>query len=170
MGLGRSIVMARLLAPEDFGIVAFALVFLSLTTPLRDFGLDLALIHRKTNGKSSLNRALAVHFFLRCALMGFFVLLLLAAVPILHFLYPQRTLLVPVLLALTVGELAGALSATPIDCELASMSVSAETVTSPVAWTSVDEPIDEPIDAVTTGSTVTKLKLTAPAMAPPASP
>jgi len=114
LGLGRSIVMARLLAPEDFGIVAFALVFLSLTTPLRDFGLDLALIHRRTDEKSSLNQALAVHFFLRCALMGLFVLLLLAAVPILHFLYPQRTLLVPVLLALTVGELAGALSATPI--------------------------------------------------------
>jgi O-antigen/teichoic acid export membrane protein len=113
LGLGRSIVMARLLAPEDFGVVAFALVFLSFTAPLRDFGLDLALIHRKTDGEGALDDALAVHFSLRLILIGLFVLLLLAAIPLLHFLYPQKTLLVPILVVLTVGEVARALGATP---------------------------------------------------------
>lgn len=113
LGLGRSIVMARLLAPADFGIVAFALVFLNFTIPLRDFGLDLALIHRKPDEETPLDDLLAVHFSLRLILMGLFVLLLLAAIPLLHFLYPQKTLLVPILVVLTVGEVARTLGATP---------------------------------------------------------
>lgn len=113
LGLGRSIVMARLLAPEDFGMVAFALTFLNFTLPLRDFGLDLALIHRKSDKEASLDDVLAVHFSLRLILISLFVLLLIVAVPVLRYSYPQQNLLVPVLLALTVGEVARALGATP---------------------------------------------------------
>ena len=65
LGFGRSVLMARLLTPEDFGVAAFALVFLNFTTPLRDFGLDQALIHRKPDKDFTLNEALAVHFTLR---------------------------------------------------------------------------------------------------------
>ncbi len=113
LGFGRSVLMARLLTPEDFGVAAFALVFLNFTTPLRDFGLDQALIHRKPDKDFTLNEALAVHFTLRLILMGVFIVVLLAAMPVLRHLYPQRTMLVPVLLALTVGEVASALGATP---------------------------------------------------------
>jgi O-antigen/teichoic acid export membrane protein len=113
LGFGRSVLMARLLTPEDFGVVAFALVFLNFTMPLRDFGLDLALIHRKPDEEPPLDEALAVHFSLRLILIGLFVLLLLVATPALRYFYPQKTLLIPVLLALTAGEVASALGATP---------------------------------------------------------
>lgn len=113
LGFGRSVLMARLLAPEDFGVVAFALTFLNFTTPLRDFGLDQALIHYKLDEDASLDDVLAVHFSLRSVLIGLFVLLLLAAIPILRYAYPQKTMLIPVLLGLTVGEIARGLGATP---------------------------------------------------------
>jgi PST family polysaccharide transporter len=113
LGFGRSVLMARLLTPEDFGVVAFALTFLNFTAPLRSFGLDQALIHRKVDEKSSLDEVLAVHFSLRLVLIVIFVLLLLVAMPVLRYFYPQKTMLVPVLWALTVGEVAVALGSTP---------------------------------------------------------
>ncbi len=113
LGLGRSVLMARLLTPEDFGVVAFALTFLNFTAPLRQFGLNQALIHRKSNEKLPFDSALAVHFSLRLVLAGLFVLLVLAAIPVLKHFYPQKHLLIPVLLVLTVGEVARSLGATP---------------------------------------------------------
>jgi O-antigen/teichoic acid export membrane protein len=114
LGLGRSILMARLLTPEDFGLVAFAMTLLNFTAPLRNFGLDLALIHRKIGEDALLDDALAVHFSLRLILAGIFVLLLLVAAPLLRSFYPQNMLLVPVLLVLAIGEIAVAAGATPI--------------------------------------------------------
>ncbi|MFW6116803.1 MAG: oligosaccharide flippase family protein, partial [bacterium] len=113
LGFSRSVLMARLLAPEDFGVVAFAMAFLNFTVPLRDLGLDQALIHRKPEDDVALGAALAAHFSLRSVLIGVFALLVLGAIPVLRYLYPQRTMLVPVLLALTTGEVASALAATP---------------------------------------------------------
>jgi len=113
LGFGRSVLMARLLVPEDFGVVAFALTFLNFTAPLRDFGLDQALIHRQTGEASSLDDELAVHFTLRLILTGLFVSVLLIVALVLRRFYPQKPLLVPVLLALTIGEVAAALGATP---------------------------------------------------------
>jgi O-antigen/teichoic acid export membrane protein len=113
LGFGRSVLMARLLAPEDFGVVAFAMTFLNFTTPLRDFGIDQALIHRKPDPDATPDDALAGHFSLRLILSAVFVLVLLASIPLLRHIWPGKTLLVPVLLALTAGKLAGALGATP---------------------------------------------------------
>lgn len=113
LGFSRSILMARLLAPEDFGVAAFAMAFLNFTVPLRDFGLDQALIHRKPDEATPLDDVLAVHFSLRLCLTGLFILLLLAATPLLRHFYPQRTMLVPVLLVLALGAVARAVGATP---------------------------------------------------------
>jgi len=113
LGFGRSVLMARLLLPEHFGVVAFALTFLNFTRPLRDFGIDQALIHRKPSEELPVERALGVHFTLRLVLMGLFLLLLMAAVPVLLHFYPRRTLLVPVLLALAMGEVIRAPASTP---------------------------------------------------------
>jgi O-antigen/teichoic acid export membrane protein len=113
LGLSRSIIMARLLVPEDFGTVALALTFLELATPVRDFGLDQALIHRTASDETPVDEVLAVHFTLRLILIGAFALLLAISTPVLRLLYPQRTMLVPVLLALTIGEVARAMGATP---------------------------------------------------------
>jgi O-antigen/teichoic acid export membrane protein len=113
LGFGRSVLMARLLAPEDFGVVAFALAFLNFTIPFRDFGLDQALIHRQPDEVTQLDDILAVHFSLRLLLTGLFILLLLAATPVLRFFYPQKPMLVPVLLLLSIGAVVRALGATP---------------------------------------------------------
>jgi lipopolysaccharide exporter len=113
LGFSRSVLLARLLAPEDFGLVAFALTFLNFTAPLRSFGLDQALIHRKPNEETPIDDILGVHFFIRLLLTGLFVVLLLAVIPLLRQFYPQRPLLVPVLLVLTLGEVVRALGATP---------------------------------------------------------
>lgn len=113
LGFGRSVLMARLLVPEDFGVVAFALTFLRFTGPLRNFGLDLALIHRQTDDESSLEDELAAHFSLRLILTGLFVAVLLVVALVLRYAYPQKPLLVPVLLGLTIGEVATAVGATP---------------------------------------------------------
>jgi O-antigen/teichoic acid export membrane protein len=113
LGFGRSVLMARLLAPEDFGIVAFALTFLNFTTPLRNFGLDQALVHRKPDEDTALEDLLAGHLSLRVALTALFVLLLVASIPLLRLIWPGKPLLAPVLLALAMGKLAGDLGATP---------------------------------------------------------
>jgi O-antigen/teichoic acid export membrane protein len=113
LGFGRSVLMARLLAPEDFGTVAFALTLVNFTMPLRNFGIDQALIHRRPEDEESLRETLTTHFFLRLALLGLFLLLLVAAIPALRFFYPHKTMLVPLLLVLTTGEVARALGATP---------------------------------------------------------
>jgi len=111
LGLGRSILMARLLAPEDFGVVALALTFLSFTAPLRHFGLDDALIHRQVG--EDVDNVLAVHFSLRLGFTLLFALLLPVAGWILKLYYPNQPLLVPVLLALSVGAIVAAAGATP---------------------------------------------------------
>ena len=125
LGLARSIVMARLLAPEDFGVVALALTFINFTAPLRHFGLDDALIHRKVDADLSddpafrsddpafLSDVLSAHFSLRLAFILAFVSLLPAAGWILTLFYPHQPLLVPVLLALSLGQVAAAAGATP---------------------------------------------------------
>ncbi len=113
LGFGRSVLMARLLTPEDFGVVAFALTFLNFTVPLRNFGLDQALIHRKPDANGTTSEALAGHFSLRLLLTALFVLALIPIIPLFRHIWPEKALLVPVLLALTIGQLASALGSTP---------------------------------------------------------
>jgi O-antigen/teichoic acid export membrane protein len=95
---------------------------------LRDGGLDLALIHQPCkarcdqlpSGRSSLTQgggfgdeALVVHFLLRLALAGIYVLLLLAVAPALRIVFSQKQSLVPLLWVLAIGEIAVAVGATP---------------------------------------------------------
>ncbi|MGC9084118.1 MAG: oligosaccharide flippase family protein, partial [Anaerolineae bacterium] len=47
LGFLRSVLLARLLLPEHFGLVALALFYIGLAAQLRGLGLDIALIHRQ---------------------------------------------------------------------------------------------------------------------------
>ena len=47
IGVGRSIVLARLLAPDDFGLFAIALVAADLVTGATELGLAGALVQRE---------------------------------------------------------------------------------------------------------------------------
>ncbi|MGB0909718.1 MAG: lipopolysaccharide biosynthesis protein [Nitrospirales bacterium] len=44
IGLASTVILARLLMPEDFGMVAMAMVFVGLVTQLLDFGLEFGLL------------------------------------------------------------------------------------------------------------------------------
>jgi O-antigen/teichoic acid export membrane protein len=111
LGLGfvRSVLLARLLAQEDFGVVALALFFLSITNQLGGFGLTSALIHRTED----LEEAVPTHFFLS---IGFgiltFALVILASPILLHF-YSEQPQMVWALLGFSAVDLFRAVNATP---------------------------------------------------------
>jgi O-antigen/teichoic acid export membrane protein len=63
----RSIILARLLPVEVFGIYAFATAAVSLSSMLSDFGLGSAFVHRSPETEDE-EQAAAVHFTLKCLL------------------------------------------------------------------------------------------------------
>jgi O-antigen/teichoic acid export membrane protein len=85
-----SIIMARLLLPEDFGVIALANFFLALFGRIKEFGLDYALIHRQDD----LDQAFKTHFTLQVGLSLVNWALILAATPFLAREYAPEVLVV----------------------------------------------------------------------------
>lgn len=85
LGATRGILLARLLLPEYFGIVALALVFTSFVANVRNIGLDLALIHQQDADQAFMR----TYFSLRTGLDLLAAGLLFGAIPLLHKFYPQ---------------------------------------------------------------------------------
>jgi O-antigen/teichoic acid export membrane protein len=84
LGFVRSVLLARWLLPEHFGVVALALFFIGLVSRLRGLGFDMALIHRREADETFLR----TYFTVRT---GFDILafsLLVAATPFILILYP----------------------------------------------------------------------------------
>lgn len=91
------VVLARLLTPSDFGLMAMAGAVTSFATPLLDFGLGSALMHFPRPDKRALSTIYWLNLGLACSLaLAFFLL----AWPIAH-IYRQAELL-PVLLWLSI--------------------------------------------------------------------
>lgn len=84
LGAARSILLARLLLPAHFGLVALALFFISLASYLRGLNPDMALISRQKAGEGFLRTYFSFRILLDLAA---FILMLLAA-PLLQRLYP----------------------------------------------------------------------------------
>jgi O-antigen/teichoic acid export membrane protein len=57
MQLGIFVVLARLLGPSEFGLVAVALVFVAVLQPVANFGMDMTLIQRKNLESGHINFA-----------------------------------------------------------------------------------------------------------------
>ncbi len=93
-----SIILARLLEPSHFGIVALANFFLGLFGRVRELGLNQALVHRQKN----LEEAYAVHFILHLALAFLNLLLVIVAAPFLSARYPNQPQMVQVLLVFAI--------------------------------------------------------------------
>lgn len=74
-GIAIGIVLARLLTPADFGLVALAVVFTNLVTVFRDFGLVNALVRQTTVTEMELSTA----FWLNLAFGAFWGIALAAA-------------------------------------------------------------------------------------------
>jgi O-antigen/teichoic acid export membrane protein len=85
-GLARSIIMARLLMPEDFGLVALALIIANLVWNTTALGIDSRLVQ-----KDRLDAiGLSTHLGLRVAFSIIAFLILLAALPLFKVFYPDR--------------------------------------------------------------------------------
>ena len=87
LGFLRSVLQARLLLPEHFGLVALALFYIGLAAQLRGLGLDMALIHRQNPDEPFLR----TYFSLRLGLDVLAFGILLALVPLLQMAYPQMS-------------------------------------------------------------------------------
>lgn len=89
------LVLSRLLAPEDFGLVAMVAVFLALGSLLRDFGMPAAALQAK-----QLSDQQAANFFWASTALGAgAAILLVAASPLLATIYgePRLTVVAPIM-------------------------------------------------------------------------
>jgi O-antigen/teichoic acid export membrane protein len=102
-------VLARLLMPDQFGLVALALVFADLANATTSFGFNPALIQYRTESE----KAASTHFVIKLIIGICLVLLGLAAAPLLRHFYPDRPTLVPALLAILVIRLVASGNSTP---------------------------------------------------------
>ena len=96
LGFLRSVLLARWLLPEHFGLVALALFYIGLAAQLRGLGLDMALIHRQDADEPFLR----TYFSLRLGLDLLAFGLLLALLPLLQRAYPQMSGLAVILAVL----------------------------------------------------------------------
>ena len=107
VGFGGNLVLARLLTPRDFGIIAIGATLMLFTTSLADGGLGSGLIRRETEpNRRELKAALALQLALTLLLAGLaagigllvegaglVVALMVAALPIAAFQTPGRVIL-----------------------------------------------------------------------------
>lgn len=82
VGLVSTLILARLLLPADFGIVAMAWSFIFVAELLAAFGFDVALIHRQDAGRAHYDTAWTLNVGLGAVIL---VLMLLAARPVASF-------------------------------------------------------------------------------------
>jgi PST family polysaccharide transporter len=85
LGFVRSVLLARLLLPEHFGVVALALFYIGLVIRLRGLGLDMALIYRQDVDEALMK----TYFTFRVGLDALALGLLLVATPLLRLAYPD---------------------------------------------------------------------------------
>lgn len=83
LGLITSVILARLLAPKDFGLVALAYVFIELGQLFADFGIGAAVIQSKDVTRKVLSSAFWANVVVGCGLL----LLMLGAAPLVGHIY-----------------------------------------------------------------------------------
>ncbi|MGQ9493409.1 MAG: oligosaccharide flippase family protein [Anaerolineae bacterium] len=85
LGFLRSILLARLLLPEHFGVMTLALFYIGLAAQLRGLGLDMAVIHHQEADESFLRTYFSLRLGLDVLAFGF----LLVLTPLLQRSYPH---------------------------------------------------------------------------------
>jgi O-antigen/teichoic acid export membrane protein len=109
LGFGRSVLLMRLLAPDQFGFVTLALFFVTFLTPFSSFGIDSALIQQRNPGKE----AFSTHFVLRLVLAIAILALGLLVSPVLRRIYADQVVVADVFLVLLVINVLTASFSTP---------------------------------------------------------
>jgi lipopolysaccharide exporter len=100
LGLLSTLILARLLLPSDFGVVAMALSFIAMAELLTAVGFDVALIQKKNATTEHYNTAWTGNVVIGLSITA---LMLVLAIPIAHFYDRQE--LVPVVCLLALGPL-----------------------------------------------------------------
>lgn len=111
VGFTRSILLARLLLPEDFGVITFALFFTSLIGSLTNFGFRQAFIHSDLEDEQRAANAMFL-VDITIAIVQLFLVFLLQSV--FTRLYPQYQLLPKILLIFFSAYIIGAATGTPL--------------------------------------------------------
>lgn len=107
LGFTRSVLLMRLLSPDQFGVVALALFFTTFLSPFSVIGIDSAIIQKKDASKETYSTHFILRLVLGIAVLGFGLL----AAPILRQFYSPIT--VDVLIALLGINLLQATYSTP---------------------------------------------------------
>jgi len=100
LGFVRTIILARLLAPEDFGLLGIAMLAISTIETFSQTGFQAALIQKKDNVESYLDTAWTVSAIRGVVL--FLILFLFAPVVAKFFNSPQATLVIKVIAVSTL--------------------------------------------------------------------
>ena len=93
-----NIVLARLLFPEDFGILAMAALFIEMTGLISDFGLSAALIQRKKINQTQRSTAFWMNILVGVTLVGLSVLCAPLAAD-----FFRRDIIAPVIMVSSIG-------------------------------------------------------------------
>ena len=80
LGLVSTVILARLLLPSDFGVVAMAMSFISMAEVLTALGFDIVLIHKQDASADHFHTAWTGNFLLGAAITS----LMLAQDPVAH--------------------------------------------------------------------------------------
>jgi O-antigen/teichoic acid export membrane protein len=108
-GFIRSILLARLLAPEQFGVVALAMFFFGLLNRGTDFGFKRAFIYRSED----IGEATSTYFVLTVGSALLMALVTLLLGPLLRQLYPAQPEMISVLIVLSLINILAAMNSTP---------------------------------------------------------
>jgi O-antigen/teichoic acid export membrane protein len=74
LSYGSNLVLARLLAPADFGLVSFAMIFIGASALLQDLGVAAAIVHSGRDPRAVAGTALTINVVAALALFGVVVL------------------------------------------------------------------------------------------------
>jgi PST family polysaccharide transporter len=109
LGFIRSVLLMRLLSPDDYGVVALALFFVTFVTPFSVLGIDSALIQKKDPSDGDFS----THFSLRLGLSSLLLIVGILSAPLLRMIYADQVVVVDVLLVLLIINIIQASYSTP---------------------------------------------------------
>jgi O-antigen/teichoic acid export membrane protein len=104
LGIATYFVLARLLTPDDFGLVRFALILIGAFTVLQDLGVPASVIHSKRDIRAIGGTALTINLFASIVLFGLAILIAPAMASL-----ADDDAVIPVLIVLAIGLVISAL-------------------------------------------------------------
>lgn len=109
MQIAGQLILARLLVPDDFGLLGMALVFIGIGQLLADFGIGSAIVQSRELGP----KVLSTCFWLNLAVGAVLMLLVLACAPLIARFYARPDLL-PLVAVLSLNLLLSAMQTVPM--------------------------------------------------------